>query len=411
MSFKSKLPIQFGDIQLASARFKEEAYEIYKESRTKQPILPVYKGEYGTEWLLTRYEDAVAMLKDPRLKKNPDNVFTSETEFKPILNVDESDNLTRHMLNADPPDHNRLRSLIQKAFTPRMISQLEGRIQHIADALLDKVEYKQEMNLVEDYAFPLPINVISEMLGIPIEDQEKFRIWSEAVIDTPETPEETEAVGKKLSEFIVYLQQLVVKKRNNPQEDLISGLIAAESEGKKLDAQELYSMIMLLIVAGHETTVNYITNTMLALFENEDQLKLLKGNENLIDSAIEEGLRYYSPVEVTTARWAAESFMMHGQQIGKGDMVTISLASANRDESIFENPDVFNITRKDNRHISFGHGIHFCLGAPLARLEAKIAITTLLRRMPHIRICGERKDIKWKGNYLMRSLEELPVTF
>lgn len=411
MSSKSKLPIQFGDIQLASAQFKEEAHEIYKESRADQPILPIYEGEYGAEWLLTRYEDAIALLKDPRLKKNPDNVFSSEDEFKRILNVDESGNLTRHMLSADPPDHNRLRSLIQKAFTPRMISQLEGRIQHIADSLLDKIECKQEMNLVQDYAFPLPINVISEMLGIPKDDQEKFRIWSEAVIDTPETPKEIETVSKKLSEFIVYLQQLVVKKRNNPQEDLISGLIAAESEGNKLDAQELYSMIMLLIVAGHETTVNYITNTMLALFENEDQLQLLKENENLIDSAIEEGLRYYSPVEITTARWAAEPFVMHGQQIEKGDMVTISLASANRDENVFENPDVFNIMRKDNRHIAFGHGIHFCLGAPLARLEAKIAITTLLRRMPHVRVRDERKNIKWKGNYLMRSLEELPLSF
>lgn len=412
MSSKSKLvQKKFGDIQLASAQFKEQAYEIYKEARASQPILPIYKGEFGAEWLITRYEDALSILKDSRLKKNPENVFSEKGEFEPRFSVDQSENLTKHMLSSDPPDHNRLRSLIQKAFTPRMISQLEGRIQHIADFLLDKVEYKREMNLIQDYAFPLPINVISEMLGIPKEDHEKFRIWSEAVIDSPETPEEIKEVEGRLSEFIVYLQHLVDRKRSDPKEDLISGLIAAESEGSKLHAPELCSMIMLLIVAGHETTVNYITNTMLALLENEEQFQLLKDNGKLIDSAIEEGLRYYSPVEVTTARWAAEPFVLHGQQINKGDMVVVSLASVNRDESVFENANVFDITRKNNRHIAFGHGIHFCLGAPLARLEARIAITTLLRRMPHVRICGERKDMKWKGNYLMRSLEELPLSF
>ena len=190
----------------------------------------------------------------------------------------------------------------------------------------------------------------------------------------------------------------------------MSALILAESEGHKLSARELYSMIMLLIVAGHETTVNLITNTVLALLENPNQLQLLKDNPKLIDSAIEEGLRYYSPVEVTTARWA-EPFQIHDRTIEKGDMVVIALASANRDETVFENPEVFDITRENNRHIAFGYGSHFCLGAPLARLEAKIAITTLFNRMPELQIKGNREEIKWQGNYLMRSLEELPLTF
>ncbi|TKH98761.1 cytochrome P450, partial [Bacillus cereus] len=213
------------------------------------------------------------------------------------------------------------------------------------------------------------------------------------------------------SEFITYLQYLVDIKRKEPKEDLVSALILAESEGHKLSARELYSMIMLLIVAGHETTVNLITNTVLALLENPNQLQLLKENPKLIDAAIEEGLRYYSPVEVTTARWAAEPFQIHDRTIEKGDMVVIALASANRDETVFENPEVFDITRENNRHIAFGHGSHFCLGAPLARLEAKIAITTLFNRMPELQIKGDREEIKWQGNYLMRSLEELPLTF
>ncbi|MBJ7985865.1 cytochrome P450 family protein [Bacillus cereus] len=411
MSIKNKVGRKIEDgINLASAQFKEDAYEIYKESRKVQPILFVNKVEIGTEWLITRYEDALPLLKDNRLKKDPNNVFSKDT-MNMFLSVDNSDHLTTHMLNSDPPNHSRLRSLVQKAFTPKMISQLDGRIQRVADDLINEIERKGTLNLVDDYSFPLPIIVISEMLGIPKEDQAKFRIWSHAIIASPETPEEIKETEKQLSEFITYLQYIVDVKRKNPKEDLVSALILAENEGHKLSARELYSMIMLLIVAGHETTVNLITNTVLALLENPKQLQLLKDNSKLIDSAIEEGLRYYSPVEVTTARWAAEPFQIHEQTIQKGDMVIIALASANRDETVFENPEVFDITRENNRHIAFGHGSHFCLGAPLARLEAKIAITTMFKRMPELQIKGDREDIKWQGNYLMRSLEELPLTF
>ncbi|WP_267412870.1 cytochrome P450 [Bacillus sp. GC_Bacil_1] len=411
MSMKNKVGLSIEDgINLASAQFKEDAYEIYKESRKKQPILFVNQVEIGKEWLITRYEDALPLLKDNRLKKDWTNVFSQDIKNM-YLSVDDSDHLTTHMLNSDPPNHSRLRSLVQKAFTPKMIAQLDGRIQRIADDLISDIERKGTLNLVDDYSFPLPIIVISEMLGIPKEDQAKFRIWSHAVIASPETPEEIKETEKQLSEFITYLQYLVDIKRKEPKEDLVSALILAESEGRKLSARELYSMIMLLIVAGHETTVNLITNTVLALLENPNQLQLLKDNPKLIDSAIEEGLRYYSPVEVTTARWAAEPFQIHDRTIEKGDMVVIALASANRDETVFENPEVFDITRENNRHIAFGHGSHFCLGAPLARLEAKIAITTLFNRMPELQIKGNREEIKWQGNYLMRSLEELPLTF
>ena len=411
MSMKNKVGQRIEDgINLASAQFKEDAYEIYKESRKIQPILFVNEVELGREWLITRYEDALPLLKDNRLKKDMTNVFPQDTTNM-YLSVDNSDHLTTHMLNSDPPNHSRLRSLVQKAFTPKMITQLDGRIQRIADDLISEIERKGTLNLVDDYSFPLPIIVISEMLGIPKEDQAKFRIWSHAVIASPETPEEIKETEKQLSEFITYLQYIVDVKRKDPKEDLVSALILAENEGHKLSAPELYSMIMLLIVAGHETTVNLITNTVLALLENPNQLQLLKDNSKLIDSAIEEGLRYYSPVEVTTARWAAEPFQIHEQTIQKGDMVVIALASANRDETVFENPEVFDITRENNRHIAFGHGSHFCLGAPLARLEAKIAITTLFNRMPELQIKGNREDVKWQGNYLMRSLEELPLTF
>ncbi|MEH7463412.1 cytochrome P450 [Bacillus thuringiensis] len=394
------------EIQLTSAAFKHEAYDIYKELRASHPVYQVYPNA----WLITRYEDAVSLLKDARLLKNTKNVFSKE-ELATTFTLKNGVFLRKHMLNSDPPDHSRLRSLVQKAFTPQMILQLKDNIQSIADSLLKKVEHQHTINLVNDYAFPLPIIVISEMLGIPQEDRNKFRVWSHAVIDSPETPEAMQEVDKKLGEFVVYLRYLVEKKRENPSDDLVSALIQAESEGTKLSAQELYSMIMLLIVAGHETTVNLITNMTLALLEHPDQLLLLRQNPDLIDSAIEESLRYYSPVELTTMRWAAESFTLHGQNIEPKDEVIISLASANRDEKVFPNANHFDITRKNNRHLAFGHGIHFCLGAPLARLEAKIAIPTLLHRMPGLKLKGKREDLKWSGNYLMRSLEELPLSF
>ena len=396
--------------ELSSAAFKDEAYEFYKRLRPSRPVYPVSMGDLGEGWLITRYEDAVHILKDARMKKNYENVFTEE-ELENFSALENEEPLSKHMLNSDPPDHGRLRSLVQKAFTPRMVLQLENRIQKIADSLLDQAEPNHSMNLVDDFAFPLPIIVISEMLGIPLEDRQKFRVWSQAVIDFSDTPESLEEYKHKIGEFAEYLEYLVCKKRDEPAEDLVSALIQAESEGTTLSIEELYSTIMLLIVAGHETTVNLITNMTFALLNHPDQLEKLRQNPDLIDSAIEEALRFYSPVELTTLRWAAEPFTLHGQEIKRKDVIIVSLASANRDDTVFPNADRFDIERKDNRHLAFGHGSHFCLGAPLARLEAKIAIQTLLRGFEHIEIKGEREQIKWKGNFLMRALEELPLCF
>ena len=396
--------------ELSSAAFKDEAYEFYKRLRASRPVYPVSMGDLGEGWLITRYEDAVHILKDARVKKNYENAFTEE-ELENFSALENEEPLSKHMLNSDPPDHGRLRSLVQKAFTPRMVLQLENRIQKIADSLLDQVEPNHSMNLVDDFAFPLPIIVISEMLGIPLEDRQKFRVWSQAIIDFSDTPESLEEYKHKIGEFAEYLEYLVRKKRDEPAEDLVSALIQAESEGTRLSIEELYSTIMLLIVAGHETTVNLITNMTLALLNHPEQLEKLRQNADLIDSAIEEALRFYSPVELTTLRWAAEPFTLHGQEIKRKDVIIVSLASANRDDTVFPNADRFDIERKDNRHLAFGHGSHFCLGAPLARLEAKIAIQTLLRRFEHIEIKGEREQIKWKGNFLMRALEELPLCF
>lgn len=412
MSLKNELNHKLSlESQLSSPVFKQEAYDIYKELRDCSPVYPLSSGEKSQSWLITRYEDAISLLKDAKLMKNIENVFTQDEDVDVPISLENRELLRNHMLNSDPPDHNRLRSLAQKAFTPKMIIQLEGQIQYIADTLLSKIEHSNSINLVSDYAFPLPIMVISEMLGVPLEDQHKFKVWSQAIINTPHTLEDMQKNNQKLGEFAEYIQHLVSKKREKPADDLISALIKAESEGTKLNASELYSTITLLIVAGHETTVNLIANMTLALLEHPVQLQKLHQNPDLINSAIEEALRFYSPVELTTLRWTAEPFTMHGQDIQSKDRIIISVASSNRDERIFPDADVFDITRKNNRHIAFGHGSHFCLGAPLARLEAKIAISTLLHRLPNIQIQGAREQIKWKENYLMRSLEELPLKF
>ncbi|PEJ24650.1 cytochrome P450 [Bacillus pseudomycoides] len=412
MASKNELNLKLSsESQLSSPVFKQEAYDIYKELREYHPVYPLSSGEQSQSWLITRYEDAISLLKDAKLMKNIENVFSNKEEVDVPISLENRELLRNHMLNSDPPDHNRLRSLAQKAFTPKMISQLEDQIQYIADTLLNKLEHNNSINLVSDYAFPLPIMVISEMLGVPLEDQHKFKVWSQAIIDTPHTLEDMQKNNQKLGEFAEYIQHLVNKKREKPADDLISALIKAESEGTKLNALELYSTITLLIVAGHETTVNLITNMTLALLEHPVQLQKLRQNSDLIDLAIEEALRFYSPVELTTLRWTAETFTMHGQDIQSKDRIIISLASSNRDEKIFPNADIFDITRKNNRHIAFGHGSHFCLGASLARLEAKIAISSLLQRIPNIQMQRGREQVRWKENYLMRSLEELPLKF
>ncbi|MBA4496505.1 cytochrome P450 [Paenactinomyces guangxiensis] len=396
------------EINLFSSEFKENAYQIYKQLRLNDPVhrITMPSGHHG--WLITRYQDALAVLKDDRIIKNPRKVLNTD---KPNRVLAESDLLTNHMLSSDPPDHTRLRSLVQKAFTPRMVEGLRGRIEEIAHTLLNDVQDKGKMNVIDDFAFPLPIIVICEMLGIPAEDRDKFREWSNAIISATNQPDKMRQIQPQVQEFIDYLHDLITKRRQTPRDDLVSRLVHAESEGDQLTEKELFAMIFLLIIAGHETTVNLIGNGILALLEHPAQMEKLKQQPELIHSAVEEMLRYYSPVEIATNRWASEDIFLGGKKIPKGDMVLVMLGSANRDPEQFANPDQLDITRENNRHIAFGLGIHYCLGAPLARLEGEIAIQTLLARMPDIQLAVNPATLKWRPTFLMRGLEELPVTF
>jgi cytochrome P450 len=416
---------------LFSADFKERAFQAYAAMREKGPVASVTLPTGEPIWFVTRYAEAVAFLKDDeRFANDPSSALTEE-EYAQLfqqatehLSVEQQqmaaqtdEILRRNLLAVDPPDHSRLRRLVAIPFTPKYIEGLRPRVQAIADTLLDAVEARtdetgrREMELISDFAYPLPLTVISDLLGIPLADRDRFREWSQAAVSFTPADRANPAVTAKLIEFIAYLRRLVADKRSNPGDDLLSGLVLAEAEGDKLSENELLSMIFLLIVAGHETTVNLIGNGMLALFEHPEQRARLQEDPNLLKAAIEEMLRYYGPVEMSLTRWVRQDTEFGGQRLRRGEQILALLASANHDGEQFPNPDLFDISREPNRHAAFGTGIHSCLGATLARLEGQIAFATLLSRMPDLALAIPRAEVRWRDATFLRGLTQLPVTF
>jgi cytochrome P450 len=288
---------------------------------------------------------------------------------------------------------------------------MRPRIEEIADDLVDRVAPDGQMELVDDFAFPLPIIVIAELLGIPAEDRDRFRVWSNSFLLPPLTDELREQFLRHTDEFVAYLDVLFAERRAQPSDDLLSALVRAEEHGDRLSENELYSMAVLLIVAGHETTVSLITNAVLALLGQPDELERLQADPSLMRNAVEELLRYDSPVERTIARWVTEDTQLGGQSIARGDLVIAVVGSANRDDAQFPDADVLDLGRTANRHVGFGRGPHFCLGAPLARLETEIALETLLRRLPNLRLAIAEDDLYWRPIPLFRSLASLPVAW
>ncbi len=414
-----------------SAEFKERAFPIYTAMREKGPVSSVTLPTGEPIWFVTRYAEVLAMLKDDeRFANDPSSALTDEeyallfqqaTEHlspeQQEMEVQIDEILRQHLLRVDPPDHSRLRRLVAIPFTPKFIEGLRPRVQAVADTLLDAVQARadetgrREMELISDFAYPLPLTVISEMLGIPLADRDKFREWSQAAVSFTPADRANPAVTAKLIEFIAYLRRLVAEKHANPGDDLLSGLVLAEAEGDKLSENELLSMIFLLIVAGHETTVNLIGNGTLALFEHPEQRARLHQNPGLLKSAIEEMLRYYGPVEVSLPRWVRQDTELGGQRLRRGEQIVALLASANHDDVQFPYPERFDVTREPNRHIAFGTGIHSCLGATLARLEGQIAFATLLSRMPDLALAIPRHEVRWRDATFLRGLTQLPVTF
>ncbi|GHO85920.1 cytochrome P450 family protein [Dictyobacter formicarum] len=400
---------------LLAQETKRNPQAFYAHLREQAP-LTYAAGLLGTRgaWITTSYDDAIAILKDPRFTKDVQKVLQSgngQITDGASESIAKLVTWRRDMLTVDPPDHTRLRGLVSKVFTPRMIEQLHPRIQQITDELLDAVQERGEMDLIVDFAFPLPITVICEMLGIPSQDRPQFRVWTQALLNFSEGNQRGEATVAAMEAFIHYIKTLVAVKRAQPGNDLISELVQVEESGDTLSENELLSTIFLLIVAGHETTVNLIGNGTLALLQHPEQMRLLQQDASLIPSAVEELLRYTAPVTLASPRWALEDIPLHDQVIHKGEMVLLSLVAANIDPQHFNNPEELEVTRQVNKHLAFGKGIHVCLGAPLARLEGQIAFATLLRRLPGLRLVGDPAQLHWNRTPILRGLTSLPVAF
>ncbi len=384
--------------------FIADPYPTYHRLRAEDPV---HHSPLGF-WVLTRYEDVVAALRDPRLVKEPIAAFVA-ARFGAAMPA-----MGLSMLDRDPPDHTRLRGLVNKAFTPRVVEALRPHIQKIVDGLLARVEGAGTMDLIEEFAYPLPVTVICQMLGVPVEDRERFKQWGldiarglDAILLPPDSDvaRRSAAARRALAE---YFRALIAERRAAPRGDMLSDLIAAEEAGDKLSEDELLATCILLLVAGHETTVNLIGNGTLALLRHPAQLRRLRENPGLIASAVEELLRYDGPVQ-RTARIPSADVTFDGLTIGKGEMVMPFIGAADRDPAQFPDPDRLDITRTDNRHIAFGWGIHFCLGAPLARVEGQIAISTLVQRLPKLALATDRPE--YRQSLTLRGLTTLPVGF
>ncbi|MGD9723866.1 MAG: cytochrome P450 [Pirellulales bacterium] len=395
-------------VDIASPEFKADPFSYYAYLRVNAPVHPVTLSDEQTAWIVTRYDDVAMVLKDERFAKDRLRVLSREqlhqlpwmpAMFKP---------LQRNMLDVDPPDHTRLRALVQQAFSPRVVDRMRPRIETLSHELIDRFG-RRRIDLIHDYALPIPTTVIAEMLGVDARDRHKFHRWSSAILAATSARQRLFWALPNGWFFLRYLRKLIHDRRTRPREDLVSALVDAHQAGDSLSDDELLSMIFLLIIAGHETTVNLIGNGMLALLEHPDQLQKLRDDPALIKTAVEELLRFTSPVETATERFAREDVTVAGVTIPQGGLVLAALASANRDETKFENPNTLDITRDPNKHLGFGLGIHFCLGASLARLEAQIAINALLERIDDLQLAVPAESLRWRPGMVLRGLKSLPI--
>ena len=366
-----------------------DPYAVYSRLRDKDPV---HRMRLVDAWVLTRYEDADAMLRDH------DRFSAEDRRFHDA-------GLTT-MLDIDPPDHTRLRALVSRAFTPRSVSRWDDRVQEIADRLLDAVAGHDRIDLIAALGYPLPVTVIAEMLGVPAEDMDRFERWSNdiaLIVEPILTPAQVENVRRASEELFAYFETIVEERRRKPRDDLVSALLAAEEEGDRLTREELLSTMLLILVAGNETTRNLIGNGMLALLRHPDQLQRLREEPDLLEPAVDELLRYDSPVQLD-GRVVREDLEMGGKRMRAGQKAIALIGAANRDPAAFDNPDALDLGRKEKSHLSFGRGIHYCLGASLALLEARIAFSGLLDRFPSIRLAAEPR---YRDGIVLRGVESL----
>ncbi|MET7755298.1 cytochrome P450 [Streptomyces sp. NPDC005389] len=380
------------------ADFTAHPYPYYAKLRESGPVHEVRMPDGFRFWLVVGHEEGRAALADPRLAKSP-HVIGVRSPEEDIIGV--------HLLSADAPDHTRLRRLVTGEFTGRRVEALRPRIERLTADLVDAMEPAGRADLVDAFAYPLPITVICELLGVPAADRDTFRRWSTELV----TPTGEEVFSRSMVDFGAYLDELIEDKRAaGPADDLLSGLIASRAEdGDRLSGPELRAMAYLLLIAGHETTVNLIGNTVRNLLTHPDQLAALRADPSLLDGTIEESLRYDGPVETSTFRFSREPVTFGGTEIPAGQYVLVAIGALDRDPARFPEPDRFDIRRDTRGHLAFGHGIHYCLGAPLARLEGRIAIRTLLDRFPDLELDPEGEPWEWIPGLLMRGVRHLPV--
>ncbi|QDQ11980.1 cytochrome P450 family protein [Streptomyces spectabilis] len=405
--------------ELFTWEFASDPYPAYAWLREHAPVTKRRLPSGVEAWLVTRYADARQALADQRLSKNPaHHDEPAHAKGKTGIPGERKAELMTHLLNIDPPDHTRLRRLVSKAFTPRRVAEFESRVQELTDQLIDGFAERGEADLIHEFAFPLPIYAICDMLGVPREDQDDFRDWAGMMIRHGGGPRG--GVARSVKKMRGYLAELIHRKRESladeGDDDLISGLIRASDHGEHLTENEAAAMAFILLFAGFETTVNLIGNGTYALLGHPEQRQLLQrslaaGDTALLATGLEELLRYDGPVELATWRFATEALCIGGQDIAAGDPVLVVLAAADRDPARFADPDRLDLARRDNQHLGYGHGIHYCLGAPLARLEGQTALATLLRRLPDLQLAVEPEELRWRGGLIMRGLRTLPVRF
>jgi cytochrome P450 len=391
---------------------RDDPFPLFAEARRRGPVHRVTLADGHPAWVIVDYETARSALNDARFSKNMHAAFASGEGV--VAEGLPGPALAKHMLAVDPPDHTRLRRLVASAFTPRRVEELRPRVERLVDDLLDNVAaagVDQPVDLVPTFAFPLPFTVICELLGV--DPSERETLGRELVALLSPTPDDASwQRAKAASDAVIsMLAGLVEQKQTNPQDDLVSALLRAQDESGSLDQQELLSTIFQLIVAGHDTTTSLIGNSVVALLLHPAQLAALRADESLIAPAIEELLRYDAPVPHATFRFAAEDVPCGDVTIPKGEQILVSLASANRDGARYAEPDQLDLARGDQRHIAFGHGIHSCLGAPLARMEGRIAISSLFSRFPHLRLAVAADELHWGhgDGLVLRGLSSLPV--
>jgi len=397
-------------IDVTNAKFKADPFPFYARLRAEAPVYPINLPRRGRAWLITRYDDVQSVLKDDRFVKDHKNAMTPAQLKKAPKMPPMFKSLSRNLLAIDPPDHDRLRALVHKAFTPRMIDQVHDQIQAYTDQLLDKAAQKGHFDLITDFALPIPLTAIGTILGVPPKDTDKFYRGTKALVSVGGANANMLTLMPRILGFMRYVNNLVKERTARPTDDLITALAQAKEGDDRLTQDEVVALICILLSAGHETTVNLIGSGSLALLQNPAQFARLSTDPAIGRSAVEEILRYVCPAEMATERFAREDVTIAGTTIPRGEVVMAVLGSANRDAAYFDQPDTFDLGRENNKHLAFGQGIHYCIGAPLARMEGQIALTTLAKRMPNLRLGVAAEALTWHGGLILRGLESLPVT-